>query len=340
MEAMAEPRKAIIIKKHPMELALLFVLIEIASTGLFFLLARVADYGEAYEAVGFARVLGFNIAEIIGAVFAETAIVLGTFAAWWSATYAISPVRITYTRGLVMRRATTVAMADVHAVSVRQGILGRVLHYGTLEIFGAAGTRIGELRFVPQPQHYANTIMRYKQAGPAADVRAEFMSVDAQVALSSGEHEQLEFKETLRWDVREGRVNKALEKAVLKTVAAFMNSRGGALLIGVGDDRKPVGLARDYATLRRRDADGFETHFSNIFRTAFGASKRQYVRLSFPRIDGVECCLVQVAPAPHPVYLAEEKQEEFFVRTGNSTTSLTFSEAAAYITSRFNGRLL
>ena len=86
--------------------------------------------------------------------------------------------------------------------------------------------------------------------------------------------------------------------------------------------------------------DGFENHFSNMFRTTIGPELRQFVKLSFPVIDGKECCLVQVAPSPRPAYLkADDRSEEFYVRTGNATTSLTFSEAASYIASRFEGTM-
>ena len=37
----------------------------------------------------------------------------------------------------------------------------------------------------------------------------------------------VEFKSTARWDLREGRPNKAMEDAVVKTIAGFLNTDGG-----------------------------------------------------------------------------------------------------------------
>ena len=54
--------------------------------------------------------------------------------------------------------------------------------------------------------------------------------------IAEREHDQLEFKASLRWDVKEARINKALEQVVLKSIAAFSNADGGTLLIGVEDD--------------------------------------------------------------------------------------------------------
>src|SRR6185369_13409521 len=52
--------------------------------------------------------------------------------------------------------------------------------------------------------------------------------------IAKGESAELEFKSSARWDVRASRINKELERVIVKTVAAFMNSKtGGTLLIGV-----------------------------------------------------------------------------------------------------------
>src|SRR5262249_42766050 len=64
-----------------------------------------------------------------------------------------------------------------------------------------------------------------------------------------GESAVLEFKSTLQWDVVKKEVNKALRKSSLKTIAAFMNTEGGTLLIGVEDDGNILGLERDLSLL-------------------------------------------------------------------------------------------
>ena len=65
-----------------------------------------------------------------------------------------------------------------------------------------------------------------------------------------GEHERLEFKTSLRWDAKRNQVNKELEKTIMKTVAAFLNSEGGCLLIGIDDSGEPVGLENDFKSIR------------------------------------------------------------------------------------------
>jgi type I restriction enzyme, R subunit len=63
---------------------------------------------------------------------------------------------------------------------------------------------------------------------------------------------------------------------VLKTIAAFADSRdGGTLLIGVNDDGTPCGLAGDCASLHKSgkdDRDLFQQHLGNIVYTSMGAA--------------------------------------------------------------------
>ena len=153
--------------------------------------------------------------------------------------------------------------------------------------------------------------------------------------IHQSEHEQLEFKTSLRWDVKRDQVNKELERGVMKTITAFLNSAGGTLVIGVDDHRQVFGLESDLASLAKQNHDGFENHFNNLFVSMIGPEFRQYVKLSFHYINNKSVSLVQVDQAHRPAYLKTEKGEDFFIRTGNATTSLKVSQVASYISSQW-----
>ncbi|TSC75177.1 MAG: AAA ATPase [Parcubacteria group bacterium Gr01-1014_44] len=156
---------------------------------------------------------------------------------------------------------------------------------------------------------------------------------DIKKLAESGEHEKLEFKTSLRWDEKRNQVNRELEKTIMKTVAAFLNSEGGHLLIGVNDQGQVVGLENDLASLPKPDMDGFQNHFNNLFSHMIGAEFRRWVKLIFSRVDGKMVCWAKIEPGHKPVYLKTEKGEDFYIRTGNVTAPLKMSEAAAYISS-------
>ena len=161
----------------------------------------------------------------------------------------------------------------------------------------------------------------------------------AQVARA-GESESLEFKSSARWNMRTGRRDEAMENVVVKTVAAFLNSFGGTLLLGVDDAGTLIGLAPDFSTLKQPDADRYELWLRDLWRTRLGANAAVLPRLDFaPADDGEgDVCRVTVPPSPVPVYLSGPKGKggrELWVRAGNSTQRLEVDDAIAYVTQRW-----
>ena len=141
----------------------------------------------------------------------------------------------------------------------------------------------------------------------------------------------MEFKATLRWNLQERKKDRAMESAVLKTIAGFMNSDGGWLLVGVGDDGEIVGLESDYATLKKPNRDGLELHLRNAARSALGADLARLISVHFFSEQGKDVCAVMIPPSPRPVWLTEEGKEEFYVRIGNQTPPLSKRETADHI---------
>ena len=160
--------------------------------------------------------------------------------------------------------------------------------------------------------------------------------------INQGETHHVEFKTTLRYDVQLQKVNKKLEEVILKTIAAFSNGQGGNLIMGVRDDMEVIGLENDYNTLKDSTHDGFELHLRNLVNTAYGIEfASNNLMVSFPVIDDIQICLVEIKPSLKPVYtLATDKNgqshEKFYVRSGNSSPEMPLSEVASYIQSRFN----
>jgi len=161
--------------------------------------------------------------------------------------------------------------------------------------------------------------------------------------IAEGESEGLEFKSTLRWDLKLGEVNKTLEDVIMKTVAAFANSQGGVLLIGVDDDGKVIGLEHDYHSLGNVDRDKFELHLRNLlnqhFEKGFVATK---TKISFPLVEDEEICQIEVAANSEPIVLQFKDRngapvEKFYVRIGNSSQEIPMSEFNKYIRVHFQG---
>ena len=147
--------------------------------------------------------------------------------------------------------------------------------------------------------------------------------------IKLGESYTLEFKSTLQWDIVQGKINKALRTSCLKTIAAFLNSEGGTLVIGVEDDRSIYGLDADLKTLG--DRDKFERLLVSMVSDGIGPSVSPYYKIRFEVVDGKDVCILDVDRAAEHVFAKTEKGKEFFIRAGNTTKSLDPEEAHQYI---------
>ena len=159
-----------------------------------------------------------------------------------------------------------------------------------------------------------------------------FFAVPTEELIATDETFEVEFKSTVRWNLREGRKDGRMEDAVVKTIAGFLNTDGGTLLIGVGDDGTSVGLSHDLPLVKPANADGLvnwlTTHLINALRHP--AVMRTRTRID--QLGGGEVCRIDVARSSKPVFARmSDGAEEFWVRMNNSTRNLPPMEAEEYI---------
>jgi predicted HTH transcriptional regulator len=160
--------------------------------------------------------------------------------------------------------------------------------------------------------------------------------------ILEGESDELEFKSTLRWDLKQGEVNKKLEEVIMKTVAAFANSQGGTLLIGVADDGEVLGLEPDFHSLGTMERDKFELHLRNLLNQQFGTGfVTSKVVIKFHEVSEKQICLMEILPAKQAVIVTVKDKngqptEKFYARSGNSSQEIPLNEMSAYIKERFH----
>jgi predicted HTH transcriptional regulator len=163
------------------------------------------------------------------------------------------------------------------------------------------------------------------------DKERKQVAIDVARLIELGEGEQLELKSTLRVNLHTGQKDPRMELAILKSIAGFLNSRGGVLVIGVTDDGETLGL----------DADEFESedrmnlHLVSLVRDRIGAQFLIYVHPRFEDRDGKRVLAVECWAANSPVFVKEAGGEKFYVRTGASTTELSPSQTQDFIKRRF-----
>jgi len=146
--------------------------------------------------------------------------------------------------------------------------------------------------------------------------------------IAKGESLTLEFKSSARWDMKQNKADKLIEGIVVKTVAALLNSEGGALLLGVDDDRNVIGLAHDYKLFGKKDSrDAYENFLTTLLLQNLGKDSSTLISIIFHELDGKDIAKVAVKPSPKPVY---DKDGLLYIRAGNSTRPLTPKETVDY----------
>jgi hypothetical protein len=161
----------------------------------------------------------------------------------------------------------------------------------------------------------------------------------AEDLIERGESKTLEFKSTLRWNLREDRQDdRAVTHAVLKTIAAFLNTDGGDLLIGVADDRSVVGIERD----QLENDDKFMRHLAQVVRNGLGDRAGTCIDPKTQIVEAKTVCVVSCEKSPEPVFLKWKGLEanaegDFFVRSGPGTVKLPPESVHEYVRTRFRG---
>ena len=151
--------------------------------------------------------------------------------------------------------------------------------------------------------------------------------------IATGENPHFECKETLRWNVNASKMDKNIEHAAAKTLAAFMNTAGGTLVVGVKDSGEVVGLGQD----KFSDRDAVLRHLDNIINNFLGNSSSPLAIARFVDIDSKEVLQIDCKPAQSPVYLngGPGGEVELYIRRQASSVKLKLDEAVAYIRQRF-----
>jgi type I restriction enzyme R subunit len=155
--------------------------------------------------------------------------------------------------------------------------------------------------------------------------------------IANDEDDSVEFKSTARWDLRENAPNKAMEDAVVKTVAGFLNSGGGTLLIGIANDRSVLGLEPDYARVKPSNGDGFVNWLTTHLIHAVGHVPVTRTRARIVRHADREVCRIDVATHTSPVWAKTSTEDRvFFARFNNSTRVVPDAEVGRYVDSHWS----
>ena len=165
---------------------------------------------------------------------------------------------------------------------------------------------------------------------PRQNIDRHNINNDLLALIAAGESSTLEFKSTMRTNLKTGKKGKEIELAWLKAVVAFMNSDGGILLIGVADDGTIRGIGEDDFA----NEDKIGLHFKSLISHHIGPEFARFIRMKITTIDDQMVLIVECERVRKPIFLTVGKNEDFFVRSGPSNVKMTMSQMVKYLEER------
>lgn len=166
---------------------------------------------------------------------------------------------------------------------------------------------------------------------PKTSILAQDFNNEIYHLLRQGESETLEFKSTMRKNLKTGKNGKEIEIAWLKGLVGFMNTHGGILLIGVDDDANILGLDNDEFD----NEDKILLHFKNLLSQHIGLEFSNNINLIINQIDGKTILVIECERSNRPVFLYHKNTEEFYIRSGPASVKLSVSKVLNYVAQRY-----
>lgn len=158
--------------------------------------------------------------------------------------------------------------------------------------------------------------------------------------IEGTEGRKLEFKSSLQYCTKDKVEKKELRFEVLKTLAAFANTDGGTLFIGIADDKTIYGLEQgDFLTIATENKyDGYRLLLDELIAVNFGnAFHPTLEEIRFYTVKDKTVCRITVKGRhSHPISINKKVPNRpackaFFVRAQASSRELNGDEREDYI---------
>lgn len=202
----------------------------------------------------------------------------------------------------------------------------------TSVIFGALiSSFIGYLYMKQRIPLFTKAIEMFEKSNPKLYLRKKVSKDIVSDLIKQGESQNLEFKSTLRKNLHTGERDKRVEFSVLKAITAFLNSDGGTLLIGVSDKGQITGIEKDDFP----SEDKFSLHLHNLIKEKIGKNFMHLISFDILKTNSQSVMKIVCARSDKPVFLKEESEENFYIRSGPASTKISGSHLLDYVERRF-----
>jgi membrane protein YdbS with pleckstrin-like domain len=316
-----------IVKKSLFVLLRNLIAILVLMTLLLISLDFLKHYTDIYNKFSHSQIFILDLLTLVIPLVITFVAFIVTTLRWKAESYSVEENLLIQKNGILNKQIRHFPIENIESISFGQSVLGKLFNYGTIYLIGSTRHKNINLENIDNPNESYSYLKRYISGNRSNS----FHELGLNEIIQKGENDNIEFKSSFRWDLRQNKVNKQLEKVIMKTITAFLNSLGGILVIGIDDNGTVVGIESDYNTLQKKSSDGFANHFTQTFDAYIGLEYRHLVLIDFQKIENRDICTVHVNASNVPIYLKDSNVNEFYIRTGNSTNMLNVREANTYI---------
>ncbi|MEZ4775615.1 MAG: ATP-binding protein [Bacteroidia bacterium] len=141
--------------------------------------------------------------------------------------------------------------------------------------------------------------------------------------IKKGEGVTIEFKESM---------SKIGKPDIIKTICAFLNTRGGTILLGINDASRVVGIK--VGSLK--EIDNYKQSIIQLIRDKVGAPFTTNIHFNTEKIDNKILLRINCIPSGVPAILEDNGLQFFYMRSGPANIQApNIKEVISYYKKRF-----
>jgi uncharacterized repeat protein (TIGR03833 family) len=203
-------------------------------------------------------------------------------------------------------------------------------------------------------------IGRVKEIVKISNVTEKTSDIDYKNINKITENQYLEFKSSALWssnfrkkefdDIKTKEINifgkKASKFIIAKSIAGFLNTDGGTLVIGVKENKEKnkveiIGIEGEFNKLGKdKTTDGYrrmiiDSIVKPYFRKNVFNRLNEFINIEFIDIYNKKLCEIKVYPSKERIFLRHNQNDYFFIRVDATTREIKGEEILDYCEKRF-----
>ena len=211
------------------------------------------------------------------------------------------------------------------------------------------------------------SIVSSKTTKPILEIGSKSKEFNIPVAISDAdignlliqEDQFVEYKSSALWSVNLSKDELSASKSfeikkygrnaskfiIAKTLAGFLNTEGGFLLVGIRENKsllkdEVIGIDAEFKKINDPCLDGYRRMIvDSIVKPFFPKSIfnhfSSYININFHVVEGKTLCILKAEKSDHKIFLKHGGVESFFIRVDATTREISGEQIVDYCMRRF-----